>query len=544
MDTIAAARNAGGGGQGGSGAARRLNGLPVLGRLGRPLGGLNGGGSSGNPLLVRNGQDGLLDLSMPRLTGLNWSRLGGGGGGGGAHGPSMLHPLVDRGSAGPDRGDALQSRAERVTRSELRGPLRTTPDDVFGLGQALANQLSQFHSGGRRPAYTHHMIPGASSQREPRAWLDSGSSSSSEPVAAGVYGSSHVVLAQLVRMCRAVAAIEAFTPLATPERWQEEARMQPRASPNAYTMRIGAPILNRLVPEAIRQNLLRQRYQVERRRRLAEVDMQQRIEREAKEREESEAAAKKAQEEEEAAEAEEDDDEMEGHQSEGSNQENEAAEEAPAAPAAPAEPVFVVIDGERIDITDTGIDPEFLLALPDDLRMEVIEGRREEQRAEQQRQQSGGEREGAQASAAATDGGISQEFLDALPPEIRAEVLEQERIQRQLLDRDEMLRHMGRRTGAAAAGTGAASSSDDIAGGGTPTQAAAIESVIRDRMRIGMPGPSGSAGGGRWSFLQPPPPPPPPPAALAGSNGAGSSSAEALRLREKRRKKIASRDVG
>ncbi|KAJ2563331.1 E3 ubiquitin-protein ligase tom1, partial [Coemansia sp. RSA 1836] len=70
-----------------------------------------------------------------------------------------------------------------------------------------------------------------------------------------------------------------------------------------------------------------------------------------------------------------------------------------------------------------------------------------------------------------------------------------------------------------------------------------MESVIRDRMRIGMPGPSSSGGGSRWSMLMQPPPPP---AALAGGGGeeGSPSSAEAQRLREKRRKKIAARDVG
>ncbi|KAJ2742153.1 E3 ubiquitin-protein ligase tom1, partial [Coemansia sp. BCRC 34301] len=503
-------------------AAQRLNGLPSLGRLGRPL---NGGGS-GNPLLVRAGQDGLLDFSMPRMPGLGWSRLGGS-----AHGPSMLHPLVDRSERGGDRSASgqQQARAERVARSSLSGPLRTTPDDVFGLGQALASQLSHFHSGGRRPAYTHHVIPGASSQREPRAWLDDGSLSAARLPGGGLeYGSSlaaHEVLEQLVRMCQAVTAIDAFVPLATAERWQEEARMQPRAPANAYTTRIGAPILNQLAPEAIRQNLLRQRYQVERRRRLAEVD-RQRIERENNEQREREAENARA----EATRAQEGADDMAMDHDEGEKEEADEGSEPESDAPAPVEPVFVVIDGERIDITDTGIDPEFLLALPDDLRMEVIEGRREELRTEQQRQTTagGGGAGGAQAGGAegTGGGGISQEFLDALPPEIREEVLEQERIQRQMLDRDEMLRQMDRVTSGAVP-SGAATP--------PPPQAATIDSLARDRMRIGMPGPSNN-NSSRWSLLQPP-------IALAGSGGE-SSSAEVQRLREKRRKKISARDVG
>ncbi|KAJ2438519.1 E3 ubiquitin-protein ligase tom1, partial [Coemansia sp. RSA 2424] len=101
-----------------------------------------------------------------------------------------------------------------------------------------------------------------------------------------------------------------------------------------------------------------------------------------------------------------------------------------------------------------------------------------------------------------------------------------------------MLRHMERTTTSGAAAAAAAA-----AAGAASPQAATMESVIRDRMRIGMPGPSNSGGGSRWSMLMQPPPPP---AALAGGGGeeGSPSSAEAQRLREKRRKKIAARDVG
>ncbi|KAJ2100798.1 E3 ubiquitin-protein ligase tom1, partial [Coemansia sp. S100] len=538
METMAAGLAIG---RGGGGAGHRLNGLPSLGRHGALNGmpgiGIGRGPGIGNPLLVRRQAPGdMIDFSMPRMPGL-------GGGGmsrlGGAHGLSMLHPLVDRSERTERGGDRSasglqQARAERVTRNSLTGPLRTTPDDVFGLGQALATQLSHLHSGGRRPAYTHHLIPGASSQREPRAWLeDSDSQSATHP---GVeYGSSavaHEVLEQLVRMCYAAAAIEGFATLGTAERWQEEARMQPRAPASAYTTRIGAPILNRLAPEAIRQNLLRQRYQVERVRRTAEIE-RRRIEREDAERRErdAEAEAERARVEAEAerVRAEKGGDGMalddaEDKESAGSSSDEEEEE---AETAQPAEPVFVVIDGESIDITDTGIDPEFLLALPDDLRMEVIEGRREQQRVEQRQTAGASSASGADAQAgAATDGSISQEFLDALPPEIRAEVLEQERLQRQLLDRDTMMNRLDRATSGGAVSSGAAAAAN-----ATP-QATTLESVVRDRMRIGMPGPSN-----RWGMQVQPN------AAAALGGGGGENAAEVQRLREKRRKRIAARDV-
>lgn len=61
---------------------------------------------------------------------------------------------------------------------------------------------------------------------------------------------------------------------------------------------------------------------------------------------------------------------------------------------------------------DSGIDAEFLEALPDDLRQEVLDQHLREQRQAQSQ---------AQASS------ISDDFLDALPPDIREEIIQQER---------------------------------------------------------------------------------------------------------------------
>lgn len=79
------------------------------------------------------------------------------------------------------------------------------------------------------------------------------------------------------------------------------------------------------------------------------------------------------------------------------------------------ERVTVMIHGSPVDITDTGIDPTFLEALPDDMREEVLNQHVRDQRA-------------ARVERPA-DSQISSEFLDALPPEIRAEILQQERIE-------------------------------------------------------------------------------------------------------------------
>jgi E3 ubiquitin-protein ligase HUWE1 len=84
-------------------------------------------------------------------------------------------------------------------------------------------------------------------------------------------------------------------------------------------------------------------------------------------------------------------------------------------PASRPERVTVMIHGSPVDITDTGIDPTFLEALPDDMREEVVNQHiRDQQAARMERP---------------ADSQISAEFLDALPPEIRAEILHQERIE-------------------------------------------------------------------------------------------------------------------
>ncbi|KAF8525043.1 hypothetical protein BU17DRAFT_41797 [Hysterangium stoloniferum] len=74
--------------------------------------------------------------------------------------------------------------------------------------------------------------------------------------------------------------------------------------------------------------------------------------------------------------------------------------------------ITVMVHGNAVDITDTGIDPTFLEALPDDMREEVLNQHFRERRTAMQEQPS--------------ESQISPEFLDALPPELRAEILQAE----------------------------------------------------------------------------------------------------------------------
>ncbi|KAJ1935116.1 E3 ubiquitin-protein ligase tom1, partial [Linderina macrospora] len=224
---------------------------------------------------------------------------------------------------------------------------------------------------------------------------------------------------------------------------------------------------------------------------------------------------------------------------EGSGQ---VAEEQPQQQAeTPSEPVFVTVNGQRVDITDTGIDPEFLLALPDDLRMEVINDRRAEMSAESRNNSTGGAAAGgASAGAGAVDSeendGISQEFLDALPPEIREEVLSQQRLQRQLYERDELMRQRMART-SLTTGDGASAQPGGSSSGATPSsQHPATAAALA---RVGL---TASSRGSRLraAHLDLP-------AGLGRSGHASGnqteSAGEEQRVRERRRKKIGSRDI-
>ncbi|PLW29099.1 hypothetical protein PCASD_19760 [Puccinia coronata f. sp. avenae] len=90
-----------------------------------------------------------------------------------------------------------------------------------------------------------------------------------------------------------------------------------------------------------------------------------------------------------------------------------SSESTDAAPAAvPSQRVTIMINGAEVDITDTGIDPTFLEALPDEMREEVLNQHFREQRPV---------REELSVPVLSS---ISTDFLDALPPEIRAELRE------------------------------------------------------------------------------------------------------------------------
>lgn len=223
----------------------------------------------------------------------------------------------------------------------------------------------------------------------------------------------------------------AFALATTTTRWQEEARL---LFSNAYvekTQRVVNSILRVLVPPAIEEEKRRQKQLEEERKRReeerAERERQERIAREEEEnerkRKEEEEAARRQRELEEEAERRAAAGEVEPMDDVQST-EPSAEETAPLAePSEPPRRVHTTIRGRQLDITGMDIDPEYLEALPEELREEVIMQQLAEQRS--------------QAAASGEEPSeINQEFLEALPPEIREELLQQEAADRRRRERE------------------------------------------------------------------------------------------------------------
>lgn len=217
-----------------------------------------------------------------------------------------------------------------------------------------------------------------------------------------------------------------FSLSTTKNRWQEEARILFSSNYIEKSQRVVNSLLKVLVPPAIVEEKQRQKQMEEERKRImeerAEKERQERIareeeERERKRKEEEEAARRQAEREQQEAE----------RQAAGITEPMEDVQAEAAAPeTGPAEPtqrVHTTIRGRRLDITGLEIDPEYLEALPEELREEVIMQQLAEQRSQ-----------AAAAGEEPTE--INQEFLEALPPEIREELLQQEAADRRRRERE------------------------------------------------------------------------------------------------------------
>ncbi|TVY92941.1 E3 ubiquitin-protein ligase TOM1-like [Lachnellula willkommii] len=258
-----------------------------------------------------------------------------------------------------------------------------------------------------------------------------------------------------------------FTPLSTKHRWEEEAKLLFGSTVVEKAADLYNAIQAVLVPPAIEADKAIKSAEAEEKRKLEEETKkkaeEERIVREAKEAEEKAEREKKEAEERETAERaaaealaargpeseqeadpvqEEAAEAMEGIETENSETapdgEGTQAEETPAADRPR---VTTVIRGNPYDITDLGIDPEFLAELPEEIREEVI-------------MSAVSERRSAAAATGTQPSDIEQEFLDALPADIREEIMAQERQDRRRREREERNRQ------ATAANGGAPSSGE------------------------------------------------------------------------------------
>ncbi|KAF2806197.1 uncharacterized protein BDZ99DRAFT_91844 [Mytilinidion resinicola] len=248
-----------------------------------------------------------------------------------------------------------------------------------------------------------------------------------------------------------------FIRAGTMTRWQEEARMIFGNNVTDKSQRVVKSILRLLVPPAL-EAAKRSKEELAAKQKKEKEEKEAREKKEREEREAAEAEAKAAADAEEAAAAaaaaaaettEQPADEsgeveqasataVEGQAMEGveATQPGPAAEATEAGPAEPTPRITTTIRGRELDITGMGIDMEYLDALPEDIREEVLMQQVQEQRSQ-----------AAAAGEEPTD--ISREFLEALPPDIREELLQQEAAERRRREREEQRRRAP--AGAAAA---------------------------------------------------------------------------------------------
>ncbi|KAL6710863.1 E3 ubiquitin-protein ligase tom1 [Coniothyrium glycines] len=254
-----------------------------------------------------------------------------------------------------------------------------------------------------------------------------------------------------------------FAKAYTSQRWQEEARILYGPSAIEKSQRVINSILKVMVPPAMEAAKKRQEEREAEIIRKVKEDQEKKIQKEREEREKREAEEKEERErlERETAEAASRDQEQDvqeapieepishGDQAMEDADQTEGNQQAEAAAALPpVARVVTVIRGREYDITDLGIDLEYLNALPEELREEVlmqqVAERRSEQRAQQRRQQAAQSQAAPQPQDAQTaaEGNeqptdIDEQFLAALPPEIREELLAQEAHDRRRRERDE-----------------------------------------------------------------------------------------------------------
>lgn len=248
----------------------------------------------------------------------------------------------------------------------------------------------------------------------------------------------------------------AFTPTMTHERWKDEIKT---TFGNAYVdkaLKVVNSILSLLVPPAQEAKRQRDKAEAERRKKEDEAreearkkEEAERIEREERERKEKEEKEAKEREEAEALareRAERGEPEPAPEGMEGVEGQLSAGDDA----AATQPRITTTIRGRELDITHLGIDLEYLEALPEDFREEVIMQQFAEQRSQE-------------AATGDQPSEINREFLDALPPEIQEELIRSEAADRRRREREEARRRAAANGNAAATGPGEVENADFFA---------------------------------------------------------------------------------
>ncbi|KAL5343748.1 hypothetical protein BJX70DRAFT_393801 [Aspergillus crustosus] len=224
----------------------------------------------------------------------------------------------------------------------------------------------------------------------------------------------------------------------TKSRWQEEARILFSSAYVEKTQRVVNSLLKVLVPPAVEEHKQREEEAKQNQQRRAEAEQaaKEEGEKEQKRKEEEESARQQQEREQQEADIQsssEAPDPMDDIQQTGATAEASSAAQPAEAEAGPVEPtrrIYTTIRGRQVDITGMEIDPEYLEALPEELREEVIMQQLAEQRS--------------QAAAAGEEPSeISTEFLEALPAEIREELLQQEAADRRRRERETARRQAG-----------------------------------------------------------------------------------------------------
>ncbi|ETN37662.1 uncharacterized protein HMPREF1541_07285 [Cyphellophora europaea CBS 101466] len=240
-----------------------------------------------------------------------------------------------------------------------------------------------------------------------------------------------------------------FTPATTMVRWQEERAI---LFGNQYLdklQRIQLLLMSMLAPSAQQEEKerLRKREEEIRAQREEEERQRQEAERTRKEREEQEAAERAEEERRVAAEVEaaaaaaaaaadnqpaasgetNEAEPMEGVQSTEPDPRSEDQPDEAESSEAAQERVFTTIRGRQLDITGLAIDREYLEALPEELREEVIMQQYATRREEAQQQNTNASTGAATGTDnAPIDPEYLNDFLNALPEEVREEIRQSE----------------------------------------------------------------------------------------------------------------------